>query len=172
MNWYGRAQDPADCAAGNPSDYLLTYIYMVSETGSVPALIRPLPGDVFTPVMTMGVLNTSDQVDAGVAFVGTMLDCETEDLAGRGSFNGYFVRQGVQLAKVSQRNDGTDGNPTPSELNLDAVMTQLTTPSNTDLSLRELVYENAAQLYTGAQDLETTVANILQRTDLYYAEQQ
>lgn len=172
MNWYGRAQDPADCAAGNPSDYLLTYIYMVSETGSVPALIRPLPGDVFTPVMTMGVLNTSDQVDAGVAFVGTMLDCETEDLAGRGSFNGYFVRQGVQLAKVSQRYDGTDGNPTPSELNLDAVMAQLTTPSNTDLSLRELVYENAAQLYTGAQDLETTVANILQRTDLYYAEQQ
>ena len=73
---------------------------------------------------------------------------------------------------VSQRNDGTDGNPTPSELNLDAVMAQLTTPSNTDLSLRELVYENAAQLYTGAQDLETTVANILQRTDLYYAEQQ
>ena len=145
---------------------------MVSETGSVPALIRPLPGDVFTPVMTMGVLNTSDQVDAGVAFVGTMLDCETEDLAGRGSFNGYFVRQGVQLAKVSQRNDGADGNPTPSELNLDAVMAQLTTPSNTDLSLRELVYENAAQLYTGAQDLETTVANILQRTDLYYAEQQ
>ena len=61
---------------------------------------------------------------------------------------------------------------TPSELNLDAVMAQLTTPSNTDLSLRELVYENAAQLYTGAQDLETTVANILQRTDLYYAEQQ
>ena len=58
------------------------------------------------------------------------------------------------------------------ELNLDAVMAQLTTPSNTDLSLRELVYENAAQLYTGAQDLETTVANILQRTDLYYAEQQ
>lgn len=172
MNWYGRAQDPADCAAGNPSDYLLTYIYMVSETGSVPALIRPLPGDVFTPVMTMGVLNTSDQVDASVAFVGTMLDCETEDLAGRGSFNGYFVRQGVQLAKVSQRYDGTDGNPTPSELNLDAVMAQLTTPSNTDLSLRELVYENAAQLYTGAQDLETTVANILQRTDLYYAEQQ
>lgn len=172
MNWYGRAQDPADCAAGNPSDYLLTYIYMVSETGSVPALIRPLPGDVFTPVMTMGVLNTSDQVDAGVAFVGTMLDCETEDLAGRGSFNGYFVRQGVQLAKVSQRYDGTDGNPTPSELNLDAVMAQLTTPSNTDLSLRELVYENAAQLYTGVQDLETTVANILQRTDLYYAEQQ
>lgn len=86
--------------------------------------------------------------------------------------NGYFVRQGVQLAKVSQRYDGTDGNPTPSELNLDAVMAQLTTPSNTDLSLRELVYENAAQLYTGAQDLETTVANILQRTDLYYAEQQ
>ena len=102
----------------------------------------------------MGVLNTSDQVDAGVAFVGTMLDCETEDLAGRGSFNGYFVRQGVQLAKVSQRYDGTDGNPTPSELNLDAVMAQLTTPSNTDLSLRELVYENAAQLYTGAQDLK------------------
>ena len=127
---------------------------------------------MFTPVMTMGVLNTSDQVDAGVAFVGTMLDCETEDLAGRGSFNGYFVRQGVQLAKVSQRYDGTDGNPTPSELNLDAVMAQLTTPSNTDLSLRELVYENAARLYTGAQDLETTVANILQRTDLYYAEQQ
>ena len=57
-------------------------------------------------------------------------------------------------------------------MNLDAVMAQLTTPSNTDLSLRELVYENAAQLYTGAQDLETTVANILQRTDLYYAEQQ
>lgn len=26
--------------------------------------------------------------------------------------------------------------------------------------------------HTGAQDLETTVANILQRTDLYYAEQQ
>ncbi len=76
------------------------------------------------------------------------------------------------LPKVSQRYDGTDGNPTPSELNLDAVMAQLTTPSNTDLSLRELVYENAAQLYTGAQDLETTVANILQRTDLYYAEQQ
>ena len=66
----------------------------------------------------------------------------------------------------------SDGNPTPSELNLDAMMAQLTTPSNTDLSLRELVYENAAQLYTGAQDLETTVANILQRTDLYYAEQQ
>lgn len=172
MNWYGRAQDPADCAAGSPSDYLLTYIYMVSETGTVPALIRPLPGNVFTPVMTMGVLNTSDQVDDGVAFVKAMLDCETEDLAGRGSFNGYFVRQGVQLAKASQRNDGGDGKPTPSQVNLDEVMVQLTTPSNTDLSLRELVYEEAAQLYTGTQDLETTVSNILQRTGLYYAEQQ
>ena len=171
MNWYGRAQDPADCAEGSPSDYLLTYIYMVSETGTVPALIRPLPGNVFTPVMNMGVLNTSDQVDNGVAFVETMLNCETEDLAGRGRFNGYFVRQGVQLAKASQRYDGGDGNPTPSQLNLDAVMTQLTTPSNTDLSLRKLVYEEAAQLYTGTQDLDTTAANILQRADLYYAEQ-
>lgn len=122
--------------------------------------------------MNMGVLNTSDQVDNGVAFVETMLNCETEDLAGRGSFNGYFVCQGVQLTKASQRYDGGDGNPTPSQLNLDAVMTQLTTPSNTDLSLRELVYEEATQLYTGTQDLDTTVANILQRTDLYYAEQQ
>ena len=104
---------------------------MVAKPGASRTPIRPLPGDVFAPVMTMGVLNTSDQVDAGVAFVGTMLDCETEDLAGRGSFNGYFVRQGVQLAKVSQRNDGTDGNPTPSELNLDAVMAQLTTHRQT-----------------------------------------
>ena len=79
------------------------------------------------------------------------------------------MRQGVQLAKASQRYDGGDGNPTPSQLNLDAVMTQLTTPSNTDLSLRKLVYEEAAQLYTGTQDLDTTAANILQRAD--YAEQ-
>lgn len=172
MNWYGRAQQPADCAAGSPSDYLLTYLYMVSETRTVPALIRPLPGNVFIPVMTMGVLDASDQKEAGIAFLQTMLSCETEEVAGRGSFNGYFVRRGVQLAKASQRNDGSDGSPTPAQLDLDSVMEQLTTPANTSSSLRDLVYEEACGLYTGQQDLETTVTDIVQRADLYYAEQQ
>ena len=61
--------------------------------------------------------------------------------------------------------------PTPAELGLDTVCAQLTTPANTDLSLKELVYDEASQLYSGNQDLETTIANILQRASLYYAEQ-
>mgnify|MGYP001622980823 FL=1 len=171
MNWYGRSQDPADCAAGSPSDYLLTYIYMVSETQTVPALVCPMPGNVFVPVLTMGVLESSEQKESGIEFIQTMLGCETEEVAGRGSFNGYFVRQGIQLAKASQKNDASTGTPTPAELDLDSVMEQLTTPANTSTSLRELVYEEAAKLYTGSQDLETTLANILQRANLYYAEQ-
>lgn len=167
MNWYARPQDPADCATGCPTDYLLTYIYMVSETQAVPALIRPFPGDVFVPAMTMGVLNTSDQIDAGVEFIQTMLDCENEQVADRGSFNGYFVREGVQMRTTG----GSSDLPTPAELGLDTVCAQLTTPANTDLSLKELVYDEASQLYSGNQDLETTIANILQRASLYYAEQ-
>lgn len=167
MNWYARPQEPADCAAGCPSDYALTYIYMVSETREVPALLRPLPGDVFVPAMTMGVLNASDQVEAGVEFIQTMLDCENEQVAGRGSFNGYFVREGVQMRTAG----GSGDLPTPAQLGLDTVSAQLTTPANTDLSLQELVYDEAAQLYSGEQDLETTIANILQRASLYYAEQ-
>lgn len=169
MARYGREE--SNCAGGMPSDYMMTYISAVANTKALPAAIRPLPGNVFEPAMTLGVPNTSPRRELAIRFVQCILDREDESLCRHGiGFNGYFIKQGLQQSYADAT--GREDLPLPSALDLDGLCRQLTRMANPDPFLRAAVYEEAEKLYLGKQDVEMTVQAILTRIRLYEAERQ
>ena len=59
MPRYGREE--SDCAGGVPSDYRSTYISIIAAAQALPAVIRPMPGNVFDPILTVGIPTTSQK---------------------------------------------------------------------------------------------------------------
>ena len=168
MPRYGREESA--CAGGMPSDYFMTYIDAVVPFSALPAAIRPMPGNVFEPILTVGVPTTSSQKELAIRWAQCMLDCENDSLCRYGaSFNGYFIKAGIQQNCPSRTREGV---PTPSELDLDGLCRQLRVMAVSDTFLRNAVYEEAQKLYQGKQDVESTVRAIVTRIRLYEAERQ
>ena len=168
MARYGRGESA--CAGGMPSDYSSTYYNAALSFNTLPAMIRPMPGNVFEPIMTVGVPATSQKKESAVRWIQCVLDCENDSLCRYGAvFNGYLIKAGIQ------QNHGyrlSEGEPLPSELDLDGLCRQLTTRSVLDPFLRNAIYEEAQKLYQGKQDVDSTVNAILTRIKLYEAERQ
>ena len=129
-----------------------------------------MPGNVFEPILTVGVPTTSSQKELAIRWAQCMLDCENDSLCRYGaSFNGYFIKAGIQQKPGARALEGV---PLPSELDLDGLCRQLRVMAVSDTFLRNAVYEEAQKLYQGKQDVESTVRAIVTRIRLYEAERQ
>lgn len=147
---------------------------------SIPQL-EPLPGSAFIPVCVAGVSATAQNAQAGKQFVATLLQCQTESVAGYLGLPGFLVRRGVELQRavnyynqlMAEIEDDEEYLPLdPTLVNWDALIEKYKTPANLDALLRDKIYEQARMLYSGTVSVEAAVMQVLNETQLYFAERQ
>ena len=156
-------------AAFEAGNIMLLRPFMQRDDSQLALFPGLVPG-AWVPSTLVGVSADTRVADFAMAFVNAMLSMEVQRVNHGEGFP--IIREAVawQLEQINEQLAEMDGDLPPFELDLDAFIAQLQTPSLIEATLREMVWQSAERLAQGRLSVEGAVAEVEQNIRNYLAE--
>jgi len=144
-------------------------LYNISLREDAEVAIFPgLTQGAWLPSAIVGVSADTDVEDFAIEFVNTMLSLEVQQ---QNHGEGLPVTRAAIQAQINQMNTQmAEFDMPPFDIDLDALINQLQTPSLIETTLRDMIWGTVERLGTGRVDIEGAVQEVEQNIRNYLAE--